>query len=95
MQFLKTYVGDLSDLALDFTTTRDVFGQTETVELKPGGQNIPVTAENCVEYMYLLAHYKLNRQVRVFSFYHIVYVCRGILYLSACGVLRAEMANWK
>lgn len=30
-------------------------------ELKPGGANIPVTAENRIEYIHLVADYKLNK----------------------------------
>ncbi|KAI8438737.1 hypothetical protein MSG28_011148 [Choristoneura fumiferana] len=33
-------------------------------ELKPGGTNIPVTSENRIEYIHLVADYKLNRQIR-------------------------------
>lgn len=32
-------------------------------DLKPGGTNIPVTAENRIEYIHLVADYKLNRYV--------------------------------
>ena len=32
-------------------------------ELKPGGRNIPVTADNRIEYIHLMADYKLNKQV--------------------------------
>ena len=33
------------------------------VELKPGGADIPVTRENSIEYLHLVAHYKLNLQL--------------------------------
>ncbi|UYV62883.1 UBE3C [Cordylochernes scorpioides] len=36
----------------------------QLVELKPGGANIPVTEDNRIEYIHLMADYKLNRQIR-------------------------------
>uniref|UniRef100_A0A5K4F0J4 HECT-type E3 ubiquitin transferase n=1 Tax=Schistosoma mansoni TaxID=6183 RepID=A0A5K4F0J4_SCHMA len=69
--FLKNYKGDVRDLSLDFTMVQSIFGQSETVELKPGGKHIPVTEENRVEYVHLIANYKLNKmiypQVRAFT----------------------------
>lgn len=32
--------------------------------LKPGGVDIPVTRTNCIEYIHLVAHYKLNVQLQ-------------------------------
>lgn len=34
-----------------FSAEDDRFGQTITVDLKPGGQNVPVTNENKKEYV--------------------------------------------
>ncbi|CAH8287671.1 unnamed protein product [Schistosoma intercalatum] len=69
--FLKNYKGDVRDLSLDFTMVQSIFGQSETIELKPGGKHIPVTEENRVEYVHLIANYKLNKmiypQVRAFT----------------------------
>lgn len=36
----------------------------QVVELKPNGQNIPVTNYNRLEYIHLLADYKLNKQIK-------------------------------
>ncbi len=33
------------------------------IELKPGGADIPVTRANCIEYIHLVSHYKLNVQL--------------------------------
>ena len=33
------------------------------MELKPNGRNISVTDENRIEYIHLVANYKLNRQI--------------------------------
>jgi hypothetical protein len=40
-------------LCLDFTCTISIFGETQTVELKPGGADIELTGENVVEYVQL------------------------------------------
>lgn len=58
------YEGDARDLALDFTVTEELFGKHTTVELRPGGADIPVTNENKLQYVHAMADYKLNRQVR-------------------------------
>ena len=36
----------------------------KVVVLKPGGVDIPVTRTNCIEYIHLVAHYKLNVQLQ-------------------------------
>jgi len=62
--FLKHYSGDLADLALNFTVTQDEFGVARAIELIPNGNNIPVTKENRLKYIYLVSLYKLSRQIR-------------------------------
>lgn len=39
------------------------FGEIRQVELKPGGKAIQVTQENVILYTYLMADYKLNREI--------------------------------
>lgn len=39
------------------------FGRSRTVELIPGGSNIPVTNQNRIRYVYLVANYRLNIQI--------------------------------
>lgn len=39
-------------------------GVTRTINLKPNGSNIPVTRENRLEYIYLVSHYRLTRQIK-------------------------------
>ncbi|XP_071445333.1 ubiquitin-protein ligase E3C [Hetaerina americana] len=63
--YLKSYDGDIADLNLDFTVINEELGETRIDELKSGGANIPVTAANRIEYIHLMADYKLNRQIRV------------------------------
>ncbi|CDS05598.1 hypothetical protein LRAMOSA08126 [Lichtheimia ramosa] len=60
---VKNFRGNVEDLSLDFTLTQDEFGKTRTVELIPGGSNIPVTNANCIQYVYRVANYRLNTQI--------------------------------
>jgi len=62
--YLKTYEGDVQDLELDFTINVDDFGQNKVVLLKPDGDEIPVTNENRIEYIHLVADFKLNKQIK-------------------------------
>ncbi|RWS26248.1 ubiquitin-protein ligase E3C-like protein [Leptotrombidium deliense] len=62
--YLKNYEGDVSELGLDFTVMISDFGTNKVVELKPGGSKIPVTAQNRIEYIHLVADYRLNKQIR-------------------------------
>jgi ubiquitin-protein ligase E3 C len=39
-------------------------GNRTTDELKSGGADIPVTKDNRIEYIHLMADYKLNRQIK-------------------------------
>jgi len=50
---------DVSALCLDFTTAVRIFGETQTIELKPGGADIEVTNENRDEYLKLLFRHKM------------------------------------
>ena len=47
-----------------FTTTEDRFGEMVTVELKPGGADIPVTEENKKEYVNLIVEYRISKRVK-------------------------------
>ncbi|CAH1168753.1 unnamed protein product [Phyllotreta striolata] len=62
--YLRDYNGDISDLGLDFTTVNNDLGETRVKDLKPNGSNIPVTNENRLEYIQLLADLKLNGQLK-------------------------------
>ena len=61
--FLKNYEGDVSELGLDFTVINSDLGTTQVIELKPNGAKIAVTAQNRIEYIHLMADYRLNKQV--------------------------------
>ena len=39
-------------------------GENEIIQLKPDGANTQVTSANRIEYIHLIADYKLNRQIR-------------------------------
>ncbi|XP_011496921.1 PREDICTED: ubiquitin-protein ligase E3C [Ceratosolen solmsi marchali] len=62
--YLKSYKGDVTDLGLDFTILSDELGERRVDELKQGGANITVTNHNRIEYIHLMADYKLNKQIR-------------------------------
>ncbi len=51
-------------MGLYFTVTSEELGRTREEELKPDGKDIPVTDSNKIEYIHLLADYKLNKQIR-------------------------------
>ncbi|XP_055627362.1 ubiquitin-protein ligase E3C [Toxorhynchites rutilus septentrionalis] len=61
---LKAYEGDVTDLGLDFTIVCDELGETRIEELKPNGANITVSSSNRLEYIQLMADFKLNKQIR-------------------------------
>ncbi|KAI0771097.1 HECT-domain-containing protein [Trametes elegans] len=62
--FLKHYTGDPEELSLNFTVAEEEFGVTKSVDLIPNGSNIPVTRENRLQYIYLVAHYRLTKQIK-------------------------------
>lgn len=43
------------------------FGIAKTIELVPDGSNIAVTRENRLQYIQLVSHYRLSRQIRLQS----------------------------
>ena len=62
--YLKTYDGDVQDLGLDFTIAVDDLGENKIELLKAEGDEIAVTNENRIEYIHLVADFKLNKQIR-------------------------------
>ncbi|KAI9001958.1 hypothetical protein BC832DRAFT_593809 [Gaertneriomyces semiglobifer] len=65
LMFLKSYPGDVEkDLGLTFSIDAEEFGQAKSINLIPNGANVPVTNENRIQYIYLVAHYKLNVQIQ-------------------------------
>lgn len=62
--FLKRYKGDISELELYFVIVNNEYGEHAEEELKPGGRNIRVTNDNVIQYIHLVANYRLNYQIR-------------------------------
>ena len=54
----------MNDLGLDFTINVEEFGKTKVELLKQDGDKIPVTAQNRIEYIYRVAGFKLNIQIK-------------------------------
>ena len=50
----------MEELCLNFSIDRSFNGQTSTVDLIPNGSEIPVTMENRIRYVHVLANYRLN-----------------------------------
>ncbi|KAI5789013.1 hypothetical protein EDC01DRAFT_658502 [Geopyxis carbonaria] len=58
---LKNFEGDVESVfGLDFTVTTEVYpGKTVTRNLKPNGENTPVTNQNRIEYIHLVSKHRL------------------------------------
>ena len=55
---------DITDVIDEtFTTTEERFGEMVTIELKPGGADIPVTEENKKDYVGAIVEYRISRRV--------------------------------
>lgn len=56
---------DITDVLDEtFTTTEERFGELVTIELKPGGEEIPVTEQNKKEYVDAYLAYRISRRVK-------------------------------
>lgn len=56
---------DITDVIDEtFTTVEDRFGEMVTIDLKPGGADVPVTEENKKEYVDLITEYRIIKRVR-------------------------------
>ncbi|KAF8531258.1 hypothetical protein JB92DRAFT_2852681 [Gautieria morchelliformis] len=65
--FLKHYDKNFEDLSLNFTISEDDLGVSRVVNLVPKGDQISVTKENRLQYIYLVSHYRLSRQIKLQS----------------------------
>ncbi|KNC83480.1 hypothetical protein SARC_04261 [Sphaeroforma arctica JP610] len=63
LRFVKSYKGDLDDLCLTFSSDEDVFGETITTDLVPGGSAMAVTNDNVIMYIYLMADHRMNKAI--------------------------------
>ena len=64
LTYVKHYEGDISDLGLTFSFDHDVMGQVVTHELIPGGKGTNVTSSNRIEYIHLIAQFKMRTQIK-------------------------------
>nr|XP_022345739.1 ubiquitin-protein ligase E3B-like [Crassostrea virginica] len=64
LSYTKHYEGDVADLDLTFSCDEDCMGRLETHELVPGGKAMPVTNENKILYVHLMAHFRMYRQIK-------------------------------
>ncbi|ELT93611.1 hypothetical protein CAPTEDRAFT_162148 [Capitella teleta] len=64
LTYVKHYEGDISDLEFTFSYDEDILGKVVTHELVPGGRVIPVTNENKINYVHLMAHFKMHSQIK-------------------------------
>ena len=62
LMFVKYYDGDIEDMCLYMNQTDNKFGKDQTVNLVPGGSEIPVINENKMQYIRLFANYILNKR---------------------------------
>ncbi|KAH8945875.1 hypothetical protein BDL97_12G064500 [Sphagnum fallax] len=61
---LKNYKGDLADLSVYFVVVNNEYGEQNEIELVEGGRDIQVTNSNVINYIYKVAHHRLNSQIR-------------------------------
>jgi len=97
---------DVSVLCLDFTTAVSAFGETQEIELKPGGKDIEVTNENRDEYLsLLLKHIMMGRVAKQLGEFLIgVYEVVPLAVLSVfdyselelllCGLPEIDVDDW-
>ncbi|XP_069160891.1 ubiquitin-protein ligase E3B [Procambarus clarkii] len=64
MTYIKHYDGDVGDLDLTFSYDEDYLGQIINHELRPGGKVVPVTNDNKIVYIHLMAHFKMHTQIK-------------------------------
>ncbi|KAI0035962.1 hypothetical protein K488DRAFT_76298 [Vararia minispora EC-137] len=56
---------DITDVIDEtFTTTEERFGELVTIELKPGGEQVPVTEQNKKEYVDCVVEYRISKRVK-------------------------------
>src|SRR5712691_6680775 len=56
---------DITDVIDEtFTTMEERFGEMVTIDLKPGGADVPVTQETKKEYVDLVVEYRISKRVK-------------------------------
>ncbi|XP_012282275.1 ubiquitin-protein ligase E3B isoform X2 [Orussus abietinus] len=64
LALVKHYKGDVRQLELTFSLDEDVLGKLVTHELIPGGRAVPVTNQNKINYIHLMAHFRMHTQIK-------------------------------
>lgn len=64
LTYVKHYDGDVSDLGLTFSVDEDMMGRIVSHELLPGGRSMAVTKENRINYIHLMAHFRMHTQIK-------------------------------
>ncbi|KAF2900658.1 hypothetical protein ILUMI_05537 [Ignelater luminosus] len=64
LSYVKHYKGDVSELDLTFSVDEDCLGRLVTHELIPGGKAVAVTNENKINYIHLMAHFRMHVQIK-------------------------------
>ncbi|CAH2073385.1 unnamed protein product, partial [Iphiclides podalirius] len=64
LTYIKHFQGDISSLELTFSVDEERLGEIVTHELVPGGKAIPVTNENKINYIHMMAHFRMHTQIK-------------------------------
>ena len=98
---------DLEMLCLDFTTTEEIMGTRETVELVKGGKDLQVNNDNFPEYLEACLKYRMLDSVRdqlnelLLGFFDIIPEPLLTIFdfqeleLLMCGLPTIDMDDWK
>ncbi|KAH9063727.1 hypothetical protein EDB83DRAFT_2382646 [Lactarius deliciosus] len=64
---------DITDIIDEtFTTMEERFGEMVTIDLKPGGADVPVTEENKKEYVDRVVEYRISKRVKEHGFSELI-----------------------
>ena len=56
---------DITDIIDEtFTTTEERFGELVTIDLKPGGGDVPVTEDNKKDYVDAVVEYRISKRIK-------------------------------
>ncbi|XP_012263808.1 ubiquitin-protein ligase E3B isoform X2 [Athalia rosae] len=64
LTLVKHFKSDVRQLELTFSLDEDVLGKLVTHELVPGGRAVPVTNQNKINYIHLMAHFRMHTQIK-------------------------------
>ena len=64
LTYTKHYEGNVEDLGLTFSYDEERMGEVVTHELRPAGKILPVTNDNRIVYIHLMAHFIMHTQIR-------------------------------